>query len=186
MIRVEHVKFITVLFLTVCISACGFHLRGAFQVPDELKRVHLSSENPAGAMLNNVRRTMLASGVELKKFSNEAPFTLHLSKERVEKRSISVDSLAAAAEFQLRQFVSYEIRGVNGTLLLGPYELISERNFQNDINNVVGKRDEERLIREEMQVQLAAQIMRRYQSIDVQQLSYSAEQADSEQANRPE
>ncbi len=53
---------------------------------------------------------------------------------------------------------------------MGPHELIVERNFQNDINNVVGKRDEERLIREEMQVLLASQIMRRYQAIDAIQL----------------
>lgn len=160
--------------LSIALSACGFHLRGAFEVPDSLKLVHLSSENPASAMLNNVRRTMLASGVQVVKYSSEAPYSLHLSGERTEKRSISVDSLAAAAEFQLRQFISYEIRDERKKLLLGPHELISERNFQNDINNVVGKRDEERLIREEMQVQLAAQIMRRYQSIDVNQLSQTS------------
>ncbi|MFK8020328.1 MAG: LPS assembly lipoprotein LptE [Pseudomonadales bacterium] len=164
----------TSVLLSLMLSSCGFHLRGAFEVPDSLRIVHLSSENPASAMLSNVRRTMLASGMQVVKYSSEAPYSLHLSGERTEKRSISVDSLAAAAEFQLRQFISYEIRDERKQLLLGPLELISERNFQNDINNVVGKRDEERLIREEMHIQLAAQIMRRYQSIDVNQLSQSS------------
>ncbi|MEM8497313.1 MAG: LPS assembly lipoprotein LptE [Pseudomonadota bacterium] len=163
-------KILAGLVLIIALSACGFQLRGAFQVPEALGSVHLSSENPGSPILNSVRRSMLSSGVQLVDTDQEAPYTLHLSGERSEKRSISVDSLAAAAEFQLRQFVSYELRSRRGELLVGPHELIVERNFQNDINNVVGKRDEERLIREEMQVLLASQIMRRYQAIDTTQL----------------
>lgn len=163
-------KVLTSLVTILALSACGFQLRGAFQVPEVLSSVHLSSENPGSPILNSVRRSMLSSGVQLVNTDQEAPYTLHLSRERSEKRSISVDSLAAAAEFQLRQFVSYELRSRRGELLVGPHELIVERNFQNDINNVVGKRDEERLIREEMQVLLASQIMRRYQAIDTAQL----------------
>lgn len=161
---------ILVLTATLLVSSCGFHLRGAYQVPEALRSVHLSSEIPSSPIMNNLRRNMLSSGVEIAATDTDAPYTLHLSNERSEKRSISVDSLAAAAEFQLRQFISYELRDANDRLILGPYELITERNFQNDINNVVGKRDEERLIREEMQVQLALQIMRRYQAIDANQL----------------
>lgn len=164
------VRIFTSLVIILALSACGFQLRGAFQVPEVLGSVHLSSENPGSPILNSVRRSMLSSGVQLVDTDQQAPYTLHLSRERSEKRSISVDSLAAAAEFQLRQFVSYELRSRRGELLVGPHELIVERNFQNDINNVVGKRDEERLIREEMQVLLASQIMRRYQAIDSAQL----------------
>ena len=165
--RFQQLCILSVLF---AVSACGFHLRGAFQVPEALSTLHLSSENPTSPILSSVRRTMLSSGVDLVKSETDAPYTLYLSGERTEKRSISVDSLAAAAEFQLRQFVSYELRTAGGQLLVGPHELIVERNFQNDINNVVGKRDEERLIREEMHVLLASQIMRRYQAIDATQL----------------
>ncbi len=161
------------IVMIMTLSACGFQLRGAFQVPEALGTVHLSSENPGSPILNSVRRAMVSSGVQLVDSDQDAPYSLHLSRERSEKRSISVDSLAAAAEFQLRQFVSYELRSRRGELLVGPHQLIVERNFQNDINNVVGKRDEERLIREEMQVLLASQIMRRYQAIDAAQLHTS-------------
>jgi len=161
---------LAVASLCLLLGACGFHLRGNIEVPDELKTVYLSSEDPDSGLTNRVRQSMRASGITLANSSTESPYTLYLHDERLEKRSISVDSIAAAAEFQLRQFVSYEIRDANNRLLIGPLEVISERNFQNDINNVVGKRDEERLIREEMQVHLASQIMRRYQAIDVAQL----------------
>ncbi|MFK7731025.1 MAG: LPS assembly lipoprotein LptE [Pseudomonadales bacterium] len=172
-------KMLAGLVIILALSACGFQLRGAFQVPEELGSVHLSSENPGSSILNNVRRSMVSSGVLLVNTNQEAPYTLHLSRERSEKRSISVDSLAAAAEFQLRQFVSYELRSRRGELLVGPHELIVERNFQNDINNVVGKRDEERLIREEMQVLLASQIMRRYQAIEAAQLQGSGSEVSA-------
>lgn len=152
------------------VAGCGFHLRGNIEVPEALKTVYLSSENPVSGLTKRVRQSMRASGVTLAENSTQSPYTLYLHDERMEKRSISVDSIAAAAEFQLRQFASYEIRDSENRLLIGPLEVISERNFQNDINNVVGKRDEERLIREEMQVHLAAQIMRRYQAIDVTEL----------------
>lgn len=158
------------VLLCVTLSACGFQLRGAFQVPDALKVLHLSAENPNSAIVSQVRRSMLASGVRVVNSNNDAPYTLHISKERTEKRSISVDSIAAAAEFQLRQFVSYELRDSSNRIVISPQQIINERNFQNDINNVVGKRDEERLIMDEMRIQLASQIMRRYQAIDLDSL----------------
>ncbi len=167
-------KRVLSLFLVaslVTLGACGFQLRGAYQVPSNLRTLHLVGETPASPIVSHLRRSMLSSGVTLVDNQTEAPYTLYVSRERSEKRSLSVDSLAAAAEFQLRQFASFEIRDQADQLVLGPHELITERNFQNDINNVVGKRDEERLIRQEMHAQLARQIMRRYQSIDPAQLN---------------
>lgn len=164
------IGWLVIAVVTTAIAGCGFHLRGNIEVPEALRTVYLSSENPGSGLTKRVRQSMRASGISLTANSAAAPYTLYLLDERMEKRSISVDSIAAAAEFQLRQLVSYEVRDINNRLLIGPLEVISERNFQNDINNVVGKRDEERLILEEMQVHLASQIMRRYQSIDVTEL----------------
>ena len=155
-------------------SSCGFQLRGAYAVPESLQTVYLDGESANSPILKSVRRSMLTSGVTLVKKESNAPHTLYLSNERSEKRTISIDSLAASAEFQIRQFVSYDLRDTRGKILLGPYELITERNFQNDINNVVGKRDEERLIREEMNIQLSSQIMRRYLAITDEELLNNA------------
>ncbi len=168
------VRLLLSLLLCIVVSGCGFQLRGAYSVPESLQTVYLDGENSNSAILKNVKRAMLTSGVTLVKKENSAPHTLYLSDERSEKRSISIDSLAATAEFQIRQFVSYDLRDSKGKVLVGPYELIRERNFQNDINNVVGKRDEERLIREEMNIQLSSQIMRRYMAISDEELLNNA------------
>ncbi len=152
------------------LSACGFHLRGAVDVPESLRNVYVTGENPRSPIVKSVQRSMRASGVELSSSAAAAPYTLYISNEQEDKRSVSVDEQAAAAEFQLRHYVSFELRDPKGSALAGPDQLISERVFVNDITNVVGKRDEERLIREEMRRQLAGQIMRRYQALDADRL----------------
>lgn len=164
----------------VLLSACGFHLRGAVDVPESLRNVYVTGENPHSPIVMNLQRSMRASGVTLTSSAAAAPYTVYISKEHEEKRSISVDQQAAAAEFQLRHYVSFELRDPQGSPLVGPDQLISERVFLNDITNVVGKRDEERLIREEMRRQLAGQIMRRYQALDADRL----EQLQNQQAEK--
>ncbi len=155
---------------SVLLGACGFHLRGAVDVPESLRNVYVTGENPRSPIVMNLQRSMRASGVELSSSAATAPYTVYISNEHEEKRSISVDEQAAAAEFQLRHYISFELRDPKGSPLVGPDQLISERVFVNDITNVVGKRDEERLIREEMRRQLAGQIMRRYQALDADRL----------------
>lgn len=155
---------------SVLLGACGFHLRGAVDVPESLRNVYVTGENPRSPIVMSLQRSMRASGVELSSSAATAPYTVYISNEREEKRSISVDEQAAAAEFQLRHYISFELRDPQGSPLVGPDQLISERVFVNDITNVVGKRDEERLIREEMRHQLAGQIMRRYQALDADRL----------------
>ncbi|MGI9293401.1 MAG: LPS assembly lipoprotein LptE [Pseudomonadales bacterium] len=166
--------------ISVLLGACGFHLRGAVDVPESLRTVFVTGDNPHSPIVMDVQRSMRASGVELTSSAQAAPYTVYISKEHEEKRSISVDRQAAAAEFQLRHYVSFELRDPKGHALVGPDQLIGERVFLNDITNVVGKRDEERLIREEMRRQLAAQIMRRYQALDADRL----EQLQSQQADK--
>lgn len=168
------------VLMSALLSACGFHLRGAVDVPESLRNVFVTGENPHSPIVMNLQRSMRASGVELSSSAQTAPYTVYISNEHEEKRSISVDQQAAAAEFQLRHYVSFELRDPQGSALVGPDQLISERVFLNDITNVVGKRDEERLIREEMRRQLAAQIMRRYQALDADRL----EQLQSQQADQ--
>jgi LPS-assembly lipoprotein len=167
---IARVLLITGMLLT---TACGFHLRGTIDVPEALQTVYVTGDKPSSAVLQQVRSSMAGAGVTLVEKASEAPYTLYIGEEREEKRTISLNRVAAAAEFQIRQFVSFEIRDQYRQLLSGPFELINERNFQNDINNVVGKRDEERLIREEMHKALAQQIIRRYQSLDPNQLTVS-------------
>lgn len=153
------------------INACGFHLRGTIDVPEALQTVYITGEDPASPLVRQLKRNLAAAGVILVDKAAAAPYTLYIGKAREEKRTISLNRVAAAAEFQIRQFVSFEIHNRYRQLLSGPFDLINERNFQNDINNVVGKRDEERLIREEMHKALAQQIIRRYQSLDPNQLT---------------
>ncbi len=168
------------MLISILLGACGFHLRGAVDVPESLRNVFVTGENPHSPIVMSLQRSMRASGVELSSSASAAPYTVYISNEHEEKRSISVDQQAAAAEFQLRHYVSFELRDPKGAALVGPDQLISERVFLNDITNVVGKRDEERLIREEMRRQLASQIMRRYQALDADRL----EQLQSQQAEK--
>ncbi len=166
----RHTIVLATLLLGSLLVGCGFHLRGAVNVPESLRTVFVTGENPHSPIVMDVQRSMRASGVKLTSSAAAAPYTVYISSESEEKRSISVDAQAAAAEFQLRHSINFELRDPKGNALVGPDQLIGERVFLNDITNVVGKRDEERLIREEMRRQLAAQIMRRYQALDADRL----------------
>lgn len=154
-----------ILTLTSALSACGFHLRGSESVMAiELKTLHIQSAQPGSEVTARLVDQLGISGVTLVDNSREAEATLTLGAVEQTRRTLSIGSYARAAEYELISRVPFSLTDREGRPLLSQQTAEITKTYAYDQDEVVGKASEERMLREEMNVALAQQILRRIQS----------------------
>ncbi len=91
------------------LSACGFHLRGAFQLPDEMSLVYLSAKNHHSELLQDIQRTLKTNGSIVVNDATKAKASLKIKSEKQTQRIVSVDSHGLASEYELKFEVIYSL-----------------------------------------------------------------------------
>lgn len=175
-------KLITAVLIsamaTTLLSACGWHLRGSSSIPMNLDSVYVTAEDRHGALITELQRALISNEVALAKSSTDAQYSLQLSNEKVDRRTVSVGHNALAAEYELNMSVDFRILNPAGEIIAPMITASTYRSYTFDINAVVAKAEEERLIEREMRNNLVQQILRRLHFV-------SQEQASQEQSNKP-
>ncbi len=155
----------TLTLVAAClVAACGFQLRGTGSetlVPDAWKSMYLDTDNPNGELSREVRSSFAASGVVWAEEREEATYRLVLGAERFSQRNLSVSADARAAEIELTLSAQFSVQDDRGKRVMPPTQASVVQQMENDPSNVVGKAEELRIIRSEMRVELARQMMRR-------------------------
>lgn len=150
-----------ILTLALLISACGFHLRGSASLPDDLKIMKVTAGSVPTATLDVVKNALVAASVTL---DNNAEFELRLHSEQQSRRTLSVNQNAKASEFELRSELHYSLYHQE-FLVLGPASVSTVKSYENDPNNIIGKREEEQLQILEMRQDLVRKLMYRLQAL---------------------
>ncbi|MCR9106308.1 MAG: LPS assembly lipoprotein LptE [Gammaproteobacteria bacterium] len=157
-------RFLALFILVNALVACGFQLRGgdntATVLPDDWKSMALIIGNPNSEFSRELISRFEVNGVTWKDRST-ANYTLIVGGERFQQRNLSLNSEARAAEFELTMSANFSVRAADGSIAIAETEASVFKQMENDPRNVVGKSEEIRLVRSEMRVELAQQIMRR-------------------------
>ncbi|MEM1114076.1 MAG: LPS assembly lipoprotein LptE [Pseudomonadota bacterium] len=152
-----------ILVFSALLAACGFQLRGTgagLEVPTDWLEMHLASSNPNGELSREVTNQFAAQGVNWQE-RDSANYTLRLGRERVSQRSLSLNAQARAAEIEITMRVQFSVVDNTGTEVIAPVDATIVQQMENDPANIVGKTEEARLIRGEMRVDIAQQMLRR-------------------------
>ncbi len=163
----RHQQSLRLLVLLACLlalSACGFHLRGAYQLPESMATTFLQAANDNSELVRFLRRTLMASDVELLESKDRAQAHLRLHAEKQSKRVLSVDSRGRAREYELSYSVDFELT-VDDRVLIPQQQLTLTRDFLFDTEDVLGKGREEALLIRDMQQDMVRLIMLRLQAV---------------------
>jgi LPS-assembly lipoprotein len=149
--------------VTLLLGACGFQLRGTgdVSVSDQWRSMYLVSSNPNSEFSQEVKTRFAANGVEWQDDKTQANFHLVLGPERFSQRNLSLNSEARAAEFELTMRSTFSVREMSGKEIMTNTTGSVVKQMENDPRNVVGKAEEIRILKSEMRIELAQQILRR-------------------------
>jgi LPS-assembly lipoprotein len=147
------------LTLSLLLTGCGFHLRGAVDIPEQWLALHLTTSSPNGELARGVASSFANNGVQWLDAS-EANYTLQLGGEKFERRNLSIGANARAAEVELTLSTTMQVRDTKGAVVVEQSEVVVNKIMTLDPENVTGKVEESNLLRREMRQELVQQLMR--------------------------
>ncbi|EGR2797055.1 LPS-assembly lipoprotein LptE [Vibrio navarrensis] len=150
-------NLVTVLTLSSVISACGFHLRGEFSVPDELSTLSFTSYDQYSPLTRYVNSQLTLNKVNLVAPAEKVP-NLYLMEEKLTERTLSLYQNSRAAEKELTYVVKYKVTLPD----VGSKDFTTtvNRNFLDNPLTALAKSVERDVIEDEMRAQAASQMMR--------------------------
>ena len=139
------------------LSSCGFHLKKASSLPDDLKQLTLVGDDQKSALFSYLQTELTMSDVTLVPASKQSA-QLYLFKEQLERQTLSLFQNGQVAEYELAYSVSYVVKRPKQEAIEKRFELY--RNYQDDPDNALAKAKELELLISEIRQQASRRIVR--------------------------
>jgi LPS-assembly lipoprotein len=147
------------LGLSLALSACGFKLRGAHQLPFASIYLGYGPNSQLGSELaRNIRAGTVTTVVDNAK---DAQAVFEVLGESRDREVLSVNAQGRAREFTLRQRLTFRVHDGNGADYLGATQVMVRRDLAFDEAQVLAFESESVLVYREMQADLVQQVLRR-------------------------
>ncbi len=151
-------KFAPTLLICLGLSlltACGFHLRGSYELPAVVKQLSLKIQADS-SLASPLKEALQSAGVQL----GGGDYTLEILDDKLNKQTTNTDSRAKAAEYTLYYQVSYHLKNSDNQAVSPERKLLLRRSYQYDTTAIVGKTAEEETLVRELYQDAAQQIVR--------------------------
>ena len=163
-------RSIVALFLFICLTACGFKLRGELPLAPPLHNLYLQTADPYGELARNLKLYLKSSGVHLTDTANTASTVFVIQKEETSQQLLSVGGTQQTRQYNLILAVTFEITTPQGVVLV-PSQLLSQsRTIPIQSNQILGGSNEANNLYSQMRQSIVYDIMSRIASQDVTKL----------------
>jgi|LakWasMet43_HOW7_FD_contig_31_425111_length_1120_multi_7_in_0_out_0_3 LPS-assembly lipoprotein len=148
-----------IFIMALLLSACGYHLRGALDLPSGMRNVYL--DGGSEPLREQFKRTLKSSAGKLANSPEGAGMTIRIFGEDLNRRALSLDAKGKAEEFELLYRLEYEVLGSGKSVLMKRQPVEIRRDYFNDQQDIMAKDNEEAVIRNEMYQQAVRTIVDR-------------------------
>lgn len=151
--------------LLITIAGCGFHLRGAADLPDSLKQIYVQGINLQQGLGLTLKRGLKQNGVNVVDDFEKDSAVLTVLENKFERRVLSVGSNAKVSEYELYSLVKFKVIDGQGKVIVEPQQIEAIRDYQFDQSQVLSSDSEEGLLREQLNQQQVQSILRRLSAV---------------------
>lgn len=149
---------LTIGLLGAQLGGCGFHLRGAVEIPPELNPLYIQAG--AGSPVRDaISDQLIGSPVKLTNQSAEARLILRILSEERSSRVAAVNAAGRVLAYELRYRITFDAVGADGATKVERQTIDLVRTFDNPDVEVLGKQLEEDLIYEDFAFDAADRIL---------------------------
>lgn len=147
------------LFIALLTTACGYHLRGAYDLPKQMKSIFLQGGSPI--FRDQLNAVLKSSSGKLASSPEKADIVLRVFKDGIERRVLSLSERGRSNEIELDGHLEFELLDAKNGVLVAREPVEFRREYFNDQQDVIAKDNEETVIRNEMYQQVVRQIINR-------------------------
>lgn len=155
-------KRVLPLLLALCLSACGFHLRGLVELPVWLTQVAIINQDGNNRELVSFLKEQL-EGYKVHVHSDplQAAHWLIINRSSFQQQITSVGASTNPRQYQLSLTVEFMLQTRKGQIIKPPRDVVVIRQMTVNNDRILGSNDEERLLMSEMLQEAAVQILNR-------------------------
>jgi len=146
--------------LLASLSACGFHPRGNFAIPESVGTIQVSNNDTYSALTGGLQA--MVDRANANKAANHAGAAiLKIQSEKWETTPLAIDKFAQVREYITRYRVEFDLTAADGGVLLEKQQIELSREYTYDITVAVGNPAEQEVIQRELRRDMQAAIVRR-------------------------
>ncbi len=151
-------------FVATTLAGCGFHLRGAVEIPPELNPLYIQAA-PGSPVRRAIEDQLTGGSVRLASGPGPAKLILRILSETRFSRVAAVDSSGKVLAYELHYLARFDAVGKDGKERVPPQTLDLVRTFDNPDVEVLGKQLEEELIFQDFATEAADRILMRLRAV---------------------
>lgn len=144
-------------------SGCGFKLQRSYSIPDELKSLHLSSQDEYSELTRLVRERLRLNSIKVVPQTDTTP-TLRILGDSLDRTTLSLYPTGNVAEYELNYQVSFVVQQPQREAQ--SFDVDIHRDYLDDPRTALAKSREMELLVKEMRIQAADQIIQILASIE--------------------
>jgi LPS-assembly lipoprotein len=151
-------QWLLMALAAVMLTACGFHMRGAADLP--FKTIYLGFA-PNSAVGVELKRNIEASGAKVVSDPKDAEANLKVLTDTRDRQVLTLNTNGRVREYALFQRFTFSVTDPKGVVVIPPTAITLRRVITYDENQELAKQAEEALLYRDMQSDLVQQILRR-------------------------
>ena len=158
-----------ILVCVVLIASCGFRLRGtgeSYVLSQQLANLELTGSNINSDLMYMVQNNLASSGIVVNTGANGL-YTLLVIDQGITERNTTFGANARTTEKAVKAKAQFTLKSKDGGFTYGPHDLENERTYNYDVSSVNSANREKDLIVSELRRNLADQILRMLQAIQL-------------------
>ena len=158
-------RILSLVFLVCTLAACGFQLRGAYNLPEHLSPLYLDKDSMSLLLYKEMRTSLKASGAELTEDEATAASVLEISREQKTRDVISVDTLGRVREYRLIYRFTFTLQA-SGEAVIDKSNIQLTRNLLFNPEAVLGVAEETENIYRDMIRDSTGLVLLRLQALE--------------------
>lgn len=138
-------KLPAIAALCLSLSACGFHLRQAPDLPSSMRKIYVAAPGQNGQLLRELRRSLASDNTEVLATPEGATTTLSIISVTQVSKPLAVNRFGDALEYQVTYTVEFSLI-VDGATVLEPQTVDITRNYAYSVANAVANEEQEQAL----------------------------------------
>ncbi|MEJ2255932.1 MAG: LPS assembly lipoprotein LptE [Woeseiaceae bacterium] len=135
------------IFSLLLLAGCGFQLQGALTFPPQLERTYIQAVDSYSPFYRDLRTALVGAGIEVTDTAADATATLTIAFDETDQRVLSVSARNVPTEYEVYYTIEYLLHSGEDNLI-ERQTLTLTRDYTYDSTLVLGKAQEEELLRE--------------------------------------
>lgn len=161
-----NLRLAVLTLMAALLAGCGFHLRGALNLPEHLGPVQVVAADRYSPLGDLLAQGLRRAGAQAATAADgEGVATLQIVSEHWADTPISYDPSGRSQEYMLRYAVVFSLKRADGSVAVPQQAVELSRDYLTPVLDSVGRLSERERLVQELQQEMARAILRRVDAV---------------------